>query len=97
MSNMPEEDGVFLPYGMIARRTIEAGRPIEAGIVQPREAPVLVKRQQQVVLRIDSDVLLISAQGQAMEDGKAGDLIRVKRASAGKKSGVGKKERDGAS
>jgi len=81
MSNMPEEDGVFLPYGMIARRTIEAGRPIEAGIVQPREAPVLVKRQQQVVLRIDSDVLLISAQGQAMEDGKAGDLIRVRRGS----------------
>lgn len=28
---------------------------------------------------------------------EAGDLIRVKRVSAGKKSGVGKKERDGAS
>lgn len=81
LSNVPEEDGVFLPYGMIAKRTIEAGKPVEPQFVQMKEAPVLVKRQQQVVLKIDSDALLISAQGQAMEDGRAGDLIRVRRGS----------------
>jgi flagella basal body P-ring formation protein FlgA len=81
LSNLPEEDGVFLPYGMIAKRAIDAGKPIEAVMVQPKEAPILVKRQQQVVLRIDSDALLISAHGQAMEDGRVGDLVRVRRGS----------------
>jgi flagella basal body P-ring formation protein FlgA len=81
LSNLPEEDGVFLPYGMIAKRAIEAGKPIDPAVVELREAPVLIKRQQQVVLRIDSRLLQISAHGQAMEDGKAGDLIRVRRGS----------------
>lgn len=81
LSNLPEEGEMFSPYGMVASKAIEAGRAIEPALVQPKTVPLMVKRQQQVVLRIDTDVLLVSAYGEAMEDGRIGDLIRVRRGS----------------
>jgi flagella basal body P-ring formation protein FlgA len=76
-----EKEDLFLPYGMLAKRTIEAGVPLERTWVEPKVSPVLVKRQQQVILKIDTELLQISAHGEAMEDGRAGDLIRVRRGS----------------
>lgn len=81
MSNQPEEDGMFLPYGTIAARAIEAGSVIEPACVEAKTQPVLIKRQQQVIVKIHTELLLVSAYGEAMEDGKAGDLIRVRRGS----------------
>jgi flagella basal body P-ring formation protein FlgA len=54
---------------------------VERTSVDPKTSPVLVKRQQQVILKIDTELLQISAHGEAMEDGRAGDLIRVRRGS----------------
>ncbi|MCE5186738.1 MAG: flagellar basal body P-ring formation chaperone FlgA [Planctomycetaceae bacterium] len=81
LSNQPSDEEMFIPYGMITRKKIDAGMVVERSAVQPKEAPVAVKRQQQVILKIENECLLVSAYGEAMEEGKVGDLIRVKRGS----------------
>jgi len=40
--------------------------------------PVIVKRNRTVVIRIERPGLLITAIGKAMQDGRAGDYIKVK-------------------
>lgn len=78
-SDTPESSGWSEPYGMVAKRLIRAGDVVSAKVAGPAAAPVLVKRKQQVFLKIDKGGLYISALGEALEDGKVGDYIRVRR------------------
>ena len=41
------------------------------------EAPVIVKRNQNVVIRIERPGFLITAVGKTMQDGKVGEYIKV--------------------
>jgi flagella basal body P-ring formation protein FlgA len=49
----------------------------DIGLEQPMAAPKLVRRGQPVTLVVRSGTLTISAQGRALSDGRAGDLVRV--------------------
>lgn len=60
--------------GMQTRITIFEGRPLHATMLQ---APRLVSRNQLVRLSFQRSTLLIEADGRALSDGAAGDLIRV--------------------
>lgn len=40
---------------------------------------MLIRRNQQVLVQINSGALFVSAPGQALDEGKIGDLIRVRR------------------
>lgn len=65
--------------GMVAQRRIPAGAVILPQWLKEPTPPVLVARRQKVTLRIERGSLVITASGEALEDGRAGDVIRVKR------------------
>lgn len=65
--------------GATAKRPIEAGRVICADWLQAPVPPVLVQRRQKVILKIDTGLMVITASGEAMDEGAAGEIIRVKR------------------
>lgn len=81
LSSSPQPEAVSIPYGMMTRKIVPAGNVLDNSSVESRIAPALIKKQQQVVLKIETDVMQISAYGEAMDDGKPGDLIRVRRGS----------------
>jgi len=78
ITNRPEAAGWRAPYGCAAKREIVANTVIEQSMISAVERPVLVERNQNVVIRLDSPALSITATGKAMERGRAGDCIRIK-------------------
>jgi flagella basal body P-ring formation protein FlgA len=60
--------------GQAPRRMLHAGTPLSLNDVQP---PVIVARGSLVTLLLRTDRMLITAQGKALEDGAAGETIRV--------------------
>jgi flagella basal body P-ring formation protein FlgA len=74
-----EPDGWVVPYGMVTRQRIAEGATVSEGVLEPKQEPILVRRRQNVVVRIDTGALLISAYGEAMDEGRVGEIIRVRR------------------
>lgn len=79
-SSRPEPADWKSPYGLVAKRLLQADTVIRPHMVGPVETPVIVKRNQSVVIRIESPGFLITAAGVAMLDGKAGEIIKVRNA-----------------
>ncbi|MHC4508251.1 MAG: flagellar basal body P-ring formation chaperone FlgA [Planctomycetota bacterium] len=79
-SNDPEPVDWKAPYGLVARRRLPANTILRPHMVGSSESPTVVKRNQTVVIRIERPGLLITAVGKTMENGKAGDYIRVRNA-----------------
>ena len=63
-----------LAIGKQVRVAIYEGRPVVAGALR---VPVLVSRNQIVRIAYDTGALRIEAEGRALSEGAAGDLIRV--------------------
>lgn len=61
--------------GMSAKRNISPARPITPGMLQ---MPVLVKRDQPVMMVSESGAIAIQTQGTALKDGRKGEAIRVR-------------------
>lgn len=78
MASTPEPAGWFVPYGQVAKRRIKKGAVITGNVVGPAEPPVVIKRRQTVVMKIETGGLYVSAVGVALSDGKVGEYIRVK-------------------
>ncbi len=77
-SSRPEGTNWKSPYGLFAKRAIRAGTVIRPHMVGPAKTPIIVKRNQSVVIRIESPAFLITAVGVALLDGKAGEIIKVR-------------------
>ncbi|MEX2649294.1 MAG: flagellar basal body P-ring formation chaperone FlgA [Alphaproteobacteria bacterium] len=60
--------------GMTPKRLIRPGQPVRDGDVVP---PVIVKRNGVVVMVFERAGLLLTAKGKALENGAAGEVIRV--------------------
>lgn len=60
--------------GLQTRITIFEGRPIQTSLLQP---PRLISRNQLVRLSFQRGALRITSDGRALEEGAAGDLVRV--------------------
>ncbi|MFA5423594.1 MAG: flagellar basal body P-ring formation chaperone FlgA [Phycisphaerae bacterium] len=71
------ESNFVMPYGMAARRNIAAESIVTKGMVGPVQSEVLVKRNKHVAVVFERPGLSISTVGKAMEDGRAGDCIKV--------------------
>jgi len=78
MASTPEAAGWSVPYGQVAKRPIKKGAVITGNVVGPVEPPVVIKRRQTVVMKIETGGLYVSAVGVALSDGKVGQYIRVK-------------------
>ncbi|MBW7990125.1 MAG: flagellar basal body P-ring formation protein FlgA [Planctomycetes bacterium] len=77
-SNYPESVDWKPPYGLIAKRQIPAKTLLHPNMLSPVKSPIITKRNQKVVIRIDMPGFLITAFGKAMQDGRAGDYIKVR-------------------
>jgi len=77
-SNYPESAKWKPPYGLIAKRQIPAKTVLHPNMLGPVKSPIITKRNQKVVIRIDMPGFLITAFGKAMQDGRAGDYIKVR-------------------
>jgi flagella basal body P-ring formation protein FlgA len=77
-SNDPEPAGWKPPYGLIAKRPLPAGTVLVSNMLKSLESPVILKRNQNVVIRIETPGFLVTAMGIALQDGRAGDYIKVR-------------------
>jgi flagellar basal body P-ring formation protein FlgA len=72
------QQGYTQPYGLAAKRQISAGTVISAEMLESTKSPVLVSRNQGVVIQIKQPGLMITAMGQALEDGRAKECVKVR-------------------
>lgn len=77
-SNEPESAGWTAPYGMVTRQRVAKGAEIEPQRLAAVEEPILVRRRQMVVVKLETGRMLISSLGEAQSDGKVGEFISVK-------------------
>ena len=92
--NYPDSSNTTNPYGQIAKRNLLANTEIRAGMVGPIEPPVVFKRNQSIMIRIDKFGLLVTAMGKALEDGRVGQYVKVQNIDSGRTI-VAKVNRDG--
>jgi flagella basal body P-ring formation protein FlgA len=72
------------PYGLVAKRRLTANTVIKPNLVGPAEPPLVFKRNQSVVIRIDTFGLLVTAAGKALEDGRVGQFVKVQNIDSGR-------------
>ena len=77
-SNVPEPSDWKPPYGQIVKRRLPANTVLRPNMLRSLESPVIVKRNQNVLIRIERPGFLITAAGKTMQDGKAGEYIKVR-------------------
>lgn len=77
VSIYPEPANWTAPYGLEAKRQLPANTVISTGMVGPVNPPVLLKRNQTVIIKFDSKGLLVTAIGRALQDGHLGEYIKV--------------------
>ena len=79
-SDHPEPADWKTPYGLIAKRRMAANTVLRPSMMGPAESPTVVERNQNVVIRIERPGFVIIAAGKAMQEGKAGEYIKVRNA-----------------
>ncbi len=77
-SNFPEPTDWKPPYGLVAKRKLPAETVIQPHMLGAAQSPVVVKRNQNVVIRIEKPGFIITALGKAMENGKVGEYIKIR-------------------
>ena len=78
LSNYPETANWKPPYGLVAKRTLRADTVLQSHMIGSAKSPIIIKRNQNVVIRIEKPGFLITAVGKAMQDGKVGEYIKVR-------------------
>lgn len=76
----PEPVGWKPPYGLAATRSLPANAVIRGGMVGTPQAPVVVRRNETVVMRLERPGLLITATGLALQEARTGEFIKVRNA-----------------
>jgi len=78
ISSHPEPADWKPPYGLIARLHLPANTVLAANMIGPASRPVVVERNQSVIIRLEKPGLLVTAVGKTLEDGRAGEQIKVR-------------------
>lgn len=66
------------PYGLVATRAVKAGVVLGKGVITAPKPQVIVKKNQSVTMRIAGTGFVVTAVGEALEDGRGGDCIKVR-------------------
>lgn len=77
-SKDPEPSNWKPPYGLIAKRRLPANTVLRPNMLGVLKSPIIVKRNQNVVIRIEKPGFLITAAGKSIQDGRAGEYIKVR-------------------
>lgn len=82
VSNYPEPANWAVPYGLSARRSLPTNTVISMDMVEPVKPQVILKRNQNVLIKIDRFGLLVTAIGKTMQEGRVGEYIKVQNLSS---------------
>ncbi len=77
-SNFPEPADWKSPYGQTATKVIAANTVLRDDMIGSIGPQIIIKRNQNVIIRINKPGFLITAVGKTLQDGKAGDFIKVR-------------------
>jgi len=77
-SDNPEPADWREPYGLIARCRLPANTIIRPNTVSVAKAAAAIKRNENVIIRIEKPGLSVTAVGKAMQEGRAGEIIKVR-------------------
>jgi flagella basal body P-ring formation protein FlgA len=77
-SDHPEPANWKPPYGLVTKQRLAPNTVVSSDKVVAPPATVIVKRNQNVVILIETPGLLVTATGQAMQKGHAGEYIKVR-------------------
>jgi flagella basal body P-ring formation protein FlgA len=78
LSDQAQRSDWQAPYGLVARRDMAAGTVVDARMVSIVTEEIIVKRNENVLIKIDKPGLLITTFGKALENGKCGENIKVR-------------------
>ncbi|MHC4720211.1 MAG: flagellar basal body P-ring formation chaperone FlgA [Planctomycetota bacterium] len=78
LSDNPEPSNWRPPYGLVARRGIAANTVLRPSMMGHLKPDVIVKRNQNVVIRMERPGLSVTAVGKAMQKGSVGEYIKVR-------------------
>jgi flagellar basal body P-ring formation protein FlgA len=68
------------PYGLVAVRMLAADTEIRGDMAGAAQSPVVVLRNETVVIRIQQPGLTVTAVGVALQEARAGEFVRVRNA-----------------
>jgi flagella basal body P-ring formation protein FlgA len=94
ISDQPEPANWRPPYGLVAVRTLAAGTEVHGDMTSAAQLPILVRRNETVVIRIQRPGLLVTAVGVALQEARAGEYVRVRNADSSRVI-LGKVNEDG--
>jgi flagella basal body P-ring formation protein FlgA len=77
ISDNAEPHNQRLPYGHVAKRRIPANTVITANMAGPALPELLLERNQSVLIKINTAGLSVTATGKALQQGRAGEYIKV--------------------
>ena len=80
VSDQPEPANWKPPYGLVAVRTLAADTEIRGDMAGAAQSPVVVLRNETVVIRIQQPGLMVTAVGVALQEARAGEFVRVRNA-----------------
>jgi flagellar basal body P-ring formation protein FlgA len=78
VSDIQEPANWSVPYGFIATRKLAAGTVVGPTMAKPPKPPVVIERNQNVVIKVERAGFVVTAMGKAIQQGKAGEYIKVK-------------------
>ena len=78
LSSRPEAADWSPPYGLIARRRLPANTAILPNMAAAAKPPIVVGRNQTIVIQFEIPGLMVTAIGKTMQPGRAGEYIKVR-------------------
>jgi len=82
IANMPQPMDWTPPYGMAAKRLLPANAEISMSMLEVVKPPVVLKRNQNVLIKVERLGMVVTAIGRTMQEGRAGDYIKVQNLSS---------------
>jgi flagella basal body P-ring formation protein FlgA len=78
--DQPEPAGWQPPYGQVAARKLPVDTEVRRDMLGAAAAPILVRRNDTVVIRVERPGLLVTAVGMALQEARAGEYVKVRNA-----------------
>ncbi len=84
VSDEPEPVNWRPPYGLVAVRTLAAETEIRGDLAGAARSPVVVLRNETVVIRMQRPGLLVTATGLVLQEARAGEYVKVRNTDSGR-------------
>ena len=80
VSDQPEPAGWKPPYGLVAVRRLPEHTELRADMVSVAQSPVVIRRNETVVIRLERPGLTVTAVGTVLQEGRTGEYVKVRNA-----------------